>query len=106
MRYLPSDRYEDDSRRPLGLRLVRAMIRFEACVERNSIDFIDESDKSPLEMVRLPRILRLTSVSRQTIYKWERQGNFPARRKIGPNAVGWLRRDIISWCRLYIVDGG
>lgn len=36
-------------------------------------------------------------ISLPTAWRLERQGSFPARRKIASNSVGWLRSEIESW---------
>jgi prophage regulatory protein len=32
-----------------------------------------------------------------TLWRWEQQGIFPRRVKIGPNAVAWIEREIDEW---------
>lgn len=63
-------------------------------------------------MPKQDRILRdgeveaKTGLSRTTRWRRERDGTFPKRRQIGPNAVGWLESDIDSWLAdLPEVDG-
>ena len=36
-------------------------------------------------------------VSVATIYRWERIGHLPLRRKMGPSASGWLASEIQEW---------
>ena len=38
-------------------------------------------------------------VSRATIWRWERRGDFPARRRLGPGVVGWLESELDEWAR-------
>jgi prophage regulatory protein len=38
-----------------------------------------------------------TSLSRSRIFDLEQQGNFPRRRQIAPNRVGWLESEIDRW---------
>lgn len=40
---------------------------------------------------------RTGGASRVTIWRWERKGLFPKRRKIGPNMVGWPEDEIDAW---------
>jgi prophage regulatory protein len=42
---------------------------------------------------RLPVVLGRIGVSRSTLYKLIKQGNFKAPVKLGPRSVGWLRTD-------------
>lgn len=50
-----------------------------------------------------PRFLRFKEVgqmcglSRTSIWRMEREGRFPERRRIGPNAVRWLTDDVENW---------
>jgi predicted DNA-binding transcriptional regulator AlpA len=52
-----------------------------------------------------PRFLRFKEVglmcglSRTTIWRMQRDGKFPERRRIGPNAVRWLAGDVEEWIR-------
>lgn len=36
--------------------------------------------------------------SRVHLDRLEKQGKFPARRKLGPNCVAWLEAEIEAWC--------
>ena len=42
-------------------------------------------------------IRNITGKSRATIWRWERAGLFPKRRKIGPNRIGWLESEVAAW---------
>ena len=35
--------------------------------------------------------------SRAHLYRLEDQGEFPKRRRIGPNRVAWIRTDVEQW---------
>jgi len=54
-------------------------------------------------MVAHDRIMReaetkvATGLSRTTRWRLERQGQFPQRRQISENAVGWLASEIHAW---------
>lgn len=51
----------------------------------------------------LPRFLsfrevrRLTGLSRATVWRLERNGLFPARRRLTTAKVGWLQSEIVAW---------
>ena len=50
------------------------------------------------EFIRYPEIRRITGgLGRTTIWRAERQGNFPRRRLISPGTVGWLRSEVVAW---------
>lgn len=34
---------------------------------------------------------------RQTIRRWELEGDFPKRRRIGKNSVAWLESEVDAW---------
>lgn len=47
--------------------------------------------------LRLPQVIQLLGVTESTIYRWEREGSFPKRVKIGPRAVGWPEKEVERW---------
>lgn len=47
--------------------------------------------------IREPECRSITGLCRTTRYLMEKEGEFPARRKIGGRAVGWLLSEIIEW---------
>jgi prophage regulatory protein len=51
-----------------------------------------------LHFLRLPDVLARVKVSGITIYRWEKQGRFPLRHKLGPNSVAWLESEVDEWC--------
>lgn len=51
-----------------------------------------------IRFVRLPEVMSRTSLSKMTIRRWEREGGFPLRRKIGKHAVAWVEAEIDDWC--------
>jgi len=48
-------------------------------------------------VLRLPEVERITGRSSVSIWRDERAGRFPKRRRIGVRAVGWLRSEIMAW---------
>ena len=50
-----------------------------------------------MRLLRTKQVTAITGLSRMTIYRLERSGLFPLRRKLGKNSVGWLDEDITSW---------
>ncbi|MER2978876.1 helix-turn-helix transcriptional regulator [Serratia bockelmannii] len=47
--------------------------------------------------IREPECRQITGLCRTTRYLMEREGRFPARRKLGGRAVGWLLSEIKDW---------
>lgn len=56
------------------------------------------NNHSPIKYLRLPELLALLGVSCVTVWRWEKQGHFPKRRKLGPRIVGWREDEILEWC--------
>lgn len=42
-------------------------------------------------------VCSLTTKSKPTIYRWVKNGLFPAPVRIGPNSVAWRAQDIRAW---------
>ncbi len=52
------------------------------------------------KILRLPELVRITGLSASTIWRREKEGSFPRRRKISVRAVGWLDSEIEAWMTL------
>ena len=48
-------------------------------------------------VVRTTELAERLGISRITLWRWEREGRIPRKRKIGPNVVGWLASEIDAW---------
>ncbi|HBS6290602.1 helix-turn-helix transcriptional regulator [Klebsiella quasipneumoniae subsp. similipneumoniae] len=48
-------------------------------------------------VIREAECRQLTGICRTTRYMMEKEGNFPARRKLGGRAVGWLLSEVSAW---------
>jgi len=48
-------------------------------------------------LIRIREVCRLTGLSRTSIWRLERRGEFPHRVRIGPNAVAWCLAEIEAW---------
>lgn len=51
----------------------------------------------PTRVLRPDEVAGLIGVDRSTLWRWERNGSFPARRQFGPNVVGWPAAEIDTW---------
>ena len=49
------------------------------------------------QLLRVSEVSRLTTLSRTTIWRLERAGTFPSRRKLSANAVAWLLEEVERW---------
>lgn len=52
----------------------------------------------PVRYIRQQDVLARIGVSWVTLWRWEKQGQFPKRRKIGPRLVAWIEAEINEWC--------
>ena len=50
-------------------------------------------------IIRFDELSRMTGLSRSSIWRQEKRGTFPLRRRIGDNAVGWLLDEVNAWAR-------
>ena len=51
----------------------------------------------PLKLLRFPVVRERTGLSRSTIWRLERRGEFPRHHRIAPNVVAWLEEEISDW---------
>ncbi len=51
----------------------------------------------PDRFLREAEVRRITGLSRTTRWRMERRGEFPRRRILSRNAVGWLASQIEGW---------
>ncbi len=49
------------------------------------------------ELMRFPAVRDAVQLSRTTIFRLERAGNFPARRQLGARSVAWKKSEIEAW---------
>lgn len=50
------------------------------------------------ELVRLPTVIRMTGLTRSTIYRLMAEHKFPASVKLSKRAVGWRAVELGTWC--------
>jgi prophage regulatory protein len=53
--------------------------------------------KVSISFVRRPELTRMTGLSQSTLWRLERNGQFPHRRQLSINTVGWIRHEIEEW---------
>jgi prophage regulatory protein len=51
----------------------------------------------PERFIRLDIVMTITRLSRTTLWRMERLGTFPRRKKIGKRAVAWLESEGRDW---------
>lgn len=48
-------------------------------------------------VLRTQQLREYIGLSRTTIWRLEKSGQFPKRVRLGQNSVGWLKGDVDSW---------
>ncbi len=56
-------------------------------------------------IMRRPQVEAATGLARSTIYKWVKDGQFPAPVKIGVRQVGWKSTDVQGWIQSKFAAG-
>ena len=54
----------------------------------------------PLKLLRFPAVRERTGLSRSTIWRLERRGEFPKHHRISRNVVAWVEEDVTNWIEL------
>lgn len=50
-----------------------------------------------MRILRLPEVTERTGLSRTTIWRKERDGDFPQRVRLSANSVGWREAEVEAW---------
>ena len=50
-----------------------------------------------VEVWRLPYVCKVTGLSKPSIYRMMKEGNFPSAKKLNERAVGWISTDVTDW---------
>lgn len=48
-------------------------------------------------IIRLPEVLRITGLSRTSLYRLKKKGQFPSSIKLGDWMVGWWESEVYTW---------
>lgn len=51
----------------------------------------------PVKLLRFPAVRERTGLSRSTIWRLERRGEFPKHHRIAPNIVAWSESEVSRW---------
>jgi prophage regulatory protein len=51
----------------------------------------------PVKLLRFPVVRERTGLSRSTIWRLERRGEFPRHHRIAPNVVAWGEHEVSRW---------
>ena len=52
---------------------------------------------APGRMLKIGEVIAETTLSRRAIYRAMKEGTFPKSRKVSPQRVAWLERDVDAW---------
>lgn len=52
---------------------------------------------NPPRFLRLPEVTHITGLSKATVYRQAKSGEFPSPRKIGARASTWLSNEVEAW---------
>jgi prophage regulatory protein len=63
----------------------------------DSNDGTATAEGPPARLLRFPTVRERTGLSRSTIWRLERRGEFPRHRRISANAVAWVEAEVINW---------
>ena len=50
-----------------------------------------------VKIIRLPKILEITGLSKGSIYLKMKNGEFPKSVALGPNSTGWIESEVSDW---------
>ena len=57
-----------------------------------------EGASEPDELLwNIKTVILKTGLSRPSIYRYMKRGQFPARRRVGPNRVAWVPAEVVAW---------
>jgi len=65
-------------------------------VQEQAVAHTNESWQTD-RIIRLPEVKDITGASASSIWRWEREEDFPKRIKIGARMVGWRMSEIMRW---------
>ncbi len=75
----------------------RRRVTVDRASEHRPSDREARLQRIPLRFIRLQTVRDRTGLSRSTIWRLERRGDFPKHRRISLNAVGWLEAEVDEW---------
>ncbi|GGB82132.1 transcriptional regulator [Marinobacterium zhoushanense] len=52
-----------------------------------------------MRLIRLPEVLRLTALSRTTLYRKIKGGTFPRATRLGARSVAWVEEEVQAWIK-------
>jgi prophage regulatory protein len=99
------DRLRMAARRTVAPTPAASSIRAGAVQAASPLERTENSDLRAVSLaprfrlLRFPAVRERTGLSRSTIWRLERRGEFPRHHRISANAVAWLEEDVAAWIR-------
>lgn len=50
-----------------------------------------------MKILRIKSVIDMTGIPRSSLYRFIKNGHFPAPVKLGPRAAGWPESDVLAW---------
>ncbi len=50
-----------------------------------------------MKILRIRNVTEATGLSRTTLWRLERRGDFPHRIRLSPNSIGWIETEVEEW---------
>jgi len=50
-----------------------------------------------MQLISFKEVRAMTGLSRTTVFRYEKAGNFPQRRKLSERAVRWVKEEVEEW---------
>lgn len=76
--------------------LIKTIVKqtVEECLQQMKITNVQDAND---RMLRLPEVMKMTGLSRSTIYNQMNKGNFPQSITLSERSVGWQSSQIHEW---------
>lgn len=95
--YLDRAKAALDSRGAIPAGLLRQLLAAHVASVQGLVGVHDEQGSSPNSIWRIGPVMRLTGLSRSTIWRLEQSGKFPKRVRLSGRSMGWLVTDVKAW---------
>jgi predicted DNA-binding transcriptional regulator AlpA len=77
---------------------VRSLLQFPLVPELPEVSRrLVEEPVDPQSYLRMPAVRKLVPVSAATLWKWAKNGKFPAPIKLSTNITAWRASDVLAW---------
>lgn len=56
-------------------------------------------EQQQAKLIRLKEVIKLTGLSRSSVYKYVSENGFPAQVPLGGRAVAWVESEVLDWVK-------